>query len=798
MPDQENIQAPSEEKVSVDEILAELDPEGKLSKAELKELREEAEMLAEIANEEATRLKMALSKLGSDLEKKFTDYASKRQQKEIEWISAMMQYEGPNRYASLKDYITGEVKEQLEHQIKLNITRPRVRAAIDKMRDIQFPLGGNHNFFLKSEPKLPLEENIANQTPVEGPPTPPTPPGQEPAPQPPQQTVGEIATSRLVEEQNKARRMELEIKTQLDKCDYGKKARDGMWDWAVLGTAIIKGPIVKQYPNKKYKHTQDSTGASVSELQTEFVEMPSAERVDPRLFWPDPNALCIEDAEDAFEGHPCSSTELRKLAKNPAFMAENISQVLGRGPDGNTEQASEALRALMDSDTDLKNRYMVKEYRGIIPKDVLRMMDKISEEEEENNLLEFYGEVWVVQGVVIRLSLSPIEGDNELPYRVVVWDKDPGSMFGHGMCYMMKDQATVAKATWQMLLDNSGLSAGPQIVLNKEGIEPANKKWEIEPMKLWYATEYMEDVRKAFQFVDIPNNQQALSNVIDAALQFADMESSSPMIQGNGQPTAHVPAMNMAMTLSEANVHQRELSQAWDDCITEPLITAWIHYNIQYSDDPSIKGDFHVEVGGATERIDNQILAQDIERILSTSASNPEYALQIDEQAAFRRWVGATRAGNAMLRSPEQVEKKRQELQQMQAEAPPDPDTIRAHAVQMQEETRRAQQQLDAQFKEREIKFKEAEARAELQIKQMELQIAAQDRAAKLQEAQMNMQMEAMRLAAAQQMKLEDVLAKLEMKEMEVDVRREMKAADMYQFEETKALKEEYGTGVSV
>ena len=64
------------------------------------------------------------------------------------------------------------------------------------------------------------------------------------------------------------------------------------------------------------------------------------------------------------------------------------------------------------------------------------------------------------------------EPDRIIIFRVT-WEDDKGSVFGHGIPYLMRHAQRVVNSSWLMLLDNAGLTAGPQIVLNREMIRPA-------------------------------------------------------------------------------------------------------------------------------------------------------------------------------------------------------------------------------------------------------------------------------------------------------------------------------------
>ena len=771
----------------------------------------EIEDLKQEVREQSRAKEDALINLAASLEAQFTKFKSNRSEKENEWVSVLVQYNRKTHTQKEK----GKMPSRHPHQNSkpgVNITRSRTTLAIERMQDIQFPLGGDYNFHIDANLNPDVEKQLNSQepaTPEEVPfgsdfdpsqafpeavqqQQPPDPAQQQPPAVP---TVGEEAQKALNEEQEKAYRMESTIKGQLSATKYGKRARAAMRHWAMLGTAVLKGPVLERRKERFYEHFEDSDGGLQSEVTVELTDVPVVYHVDPRFFYPD-TSLDAEDMEKAFELHPLSKKQMIKLSEDPAFMKNKIREVLSNEPDGTSLGSADGLFHGAESEPDFSEKYLVKEYHGPLDKDVLHTLGEITREEKEDDLKEFYGSAWVVQGTIIRVSLPLIDGDDALPYNIAVWEKDDGSIFGHGMPYMMADQQRVVHATWEMLLDNAGLSAGPQIVLNKDQIEPANGKWEMESMKIWYMTEFGGDVRSAFQFVDIPNNQQSLMNVIESAMQFADIESQSPMIQAHTEPQANVPAMNMGMVLTEANVHQRELSQHWDDNMTIPLVNRFIHYNIQYSDDPKIKGNLKASVGGATERIDNQILAQDIERILSMAAQNPQYMLQIKEDEAFRRWVAATRAGPELLRSSEEVEVELRKQEEAAQNAPPDPDTMRAQAVLQREEARQAEMQADLQTKQAELQFKQQNAQLDAQIKQAEMQLKRAELLAKAKEKELELQIAILESERRADIDLAKINKDLEIEESRQELQRTLKAIDLEQFNTEIQVKREEGTGI--
>lgn len=733
---------------------------------------EEAEELIEQATSRIQQTEKSLELLGTMVENYFDEFAKKRAIKEQEWVDAIIQHQG-GRAGGWKDESGYFEKAGGNNKPRVNITRPKDNLAISRMRDILFPLGGEGE--IKFTPKIPAELDALQSDPQYS-------------------AEGQIAVQLDYE---RAMKMSETVKDALVAANFGKKARESIRDWVILGTAILKGPVPQTVPDNRYVNHPTEEGGMVSEYRRDFKTSPGIERTDPVYFYPEGDALCPEELSKAIELHPMTESDIIALADNPAFDRKGLRRVRELGPDGQREKNIASAVVFMSSDADFKSKYMVKEYRGPIDKDILYELGEISEEERDDPLVETCGEVWVCQGVVIKVALGVIEGYSKIPWNVVVWDKDDASLFGHGMPYLLKDQQRVINAAYQMLVDNTGLSAGPQIVLNKEIIEPQNQKWEMEPMKIWNMTEYGASVQEAVQFFNVPLNQEQITNVMTTAMDFADFESSSPMLSQSTQPQAtNNTAAGQAMVLSEQNVSTRDLAMSYDDNILRPVHEGLYHYFMQHSDDPAIKGNFEIDMSGATQRIDNQLIAQEIEKILAMASSDPEYRYQIKGDALFRKWVSVSRLGPEALRTQAEAEAKMQEDQAAAEQQGPPPEVISAQAAMMAAEARKIEAETRAQSAQ-------AEAQAKMAREQREAQKAQQDYELRLMELndrelqrQADMNLAIMKMAQERDLTIAQIKKELGIAEMNNTTRTQIKQADLVKYEDEKALKKEYGTGV--
>jgi hypothetical protein len=741
------------------------------------------------STKEGARLESLLISLGHSLSQKFHSYKTARADKEKEWVDAIHQYEGrwdtEDRDKIEQALATGSMSDP----VAVNITRPKTNIAIAKMKDIQFPTGGDFNFYLRPAPLTP--EQAAASAMDKPDPTMQLSAAQAGVPQ--SQLPSPAAMVQEIEKANveTCPKMERKLRSRMIYADYGKKARLAIEDMCIKGSAVVKGPTIQNRKYRRYESKETQDGSKVQVLREKFYPEPNVERVDPILFFPDPSARLPEEIEDAFQLHPSSKTELIELSRNPAFMSGQIAKVLEQEPMGNDIPDIIVRTSRENSGNSVHNRYWLREYHGPLDKQLLFDAGMIDDEDFEDHLKQYTGEVWYCNNTVIRLSMSHIDGEDSLPYGLSVWEKDPNSVFGHGVPYLLRHPQRIVNKAYIMLLENAALTAGPQVVLNKEMIEPAGRDndYTIEPLKVWFLTEYGADVRQAMQFVDIPAQMDGIASIIDTAMQFADVESSTPMIQQGEMPVGNNTTTGLAMVMSATNFIQKAASMNWDDNITRPLVQRFYHYEMQYGEDESVKGDYEVEVGGATERIEAQMRAQEIERMLGLAGSNPEFQMHVDAGKAFRALVDNTRTGD-VLRTVEEVEQLKAEQEAAaQQQQQSDPELLKAQAAMITAESRQQEAAASAQLNN-----------AKQQLASLEMQTRYQGQVAEAQsrqnEATLTYHLGLAKIAAEKEKSVMSLQKDLELADITAHTQLSLKEIDFAQFEREVEVKHEYGTGV--
>lgn len=569
--------------------------------------------------------------------------------------------------------------------------------------------------------------------------------------------VRDVVKAVLEMANKKAIAMQTEIEDQLVECDYNSELRKVIHDAAVLGTGVIKGPIVTNRTRKAWQPVTDSTGQTIHQIEMVQEISPASFRVDPRNVWPDPGCgENIHNGKGIYEREQITAKQIRDLAKQPGFMKAQLRRVLEEGP-----KQSATLRELTDEDQRDMARltYEMWTYWGEVDHEDLESAGVNMGEKDELRAISAC--VVMINNTVVKAFLNPLEG-GDIPYDFYVWEKIAGTMWGYGIPYLMRSQQKVLNAAWRQMMDNAGVSSGPQIVIKPGAIQPADKQWQLSARKIWYATDDIDDVRKAFTTFEFNSHQAELAGIIKMATELADAETGVPTIMQGEKGAAPDTVGGMQMLMSSANVVLRRLVKQFDDMVTKPHIRRYYDYNMMYNEDEEIKGDFTIDARGSSALVVRDIQNQSFLNLLAAGA-NPIYGMYLDTQKLFEKALQAQHIDPAEVFKPEEEIEQIKEAQKQAAAAGPAPDPALAVAqVRAQAEMQKVQAQNQGDLQE-------------LQVRQ---QIAAQEADLHIMQLQMTREIEMLKLSNSQNISLESIKAKLADTAMKERSRKELFAAE--------------------
>ena len=549
----------------------------------------------------------------------------------------------------------------------------------------------------------------------------------------------DIARAAMKLAREKAKAMQTEIDDQLTECDYNGEMRKVIHNAARLGTGVIKGPIVMSRTRKAWQPFKDMEGNVIHQLEIVQEMSPASYSIDPRNVWPDPGCGDnIHHGKGMYEREQLTVRQVRELSKQPGYMKDQLRKVLEEGP-----KKSATFQELKDDDQrDIaRDVYEKWEYWGEVDFDDLKSAG-LKMDTEKDELKSISACVVMINNTVVKVYINPLE-DGSLPYDFFVWEKVADSVWGYGIPYLMRAQQKVLNAAWRQMMDNAGVSSGPQIIIKAGAIQPADKQWQLSARKIWFATDDVDDVRKAFTAVEFNSYQAELAAIIKMAMELADQETGVPAITQGEKGAAPDTVGGMQMLMNSANVVLRRLVKQFDDSITRPHIRRYYDFNMMYNEDEEVKGDFTIDARGSSALLVRDIQNQAFLNLLAAGA-NPVYGVYLDTQKLFEKALQAQHIDPAeVLKSEDELEKlKEAAAQPQQAEQDP---ALAVAQLRGEIEMQKAQVQNQGDM-------------AELQLRQ---QIAQQEHELRMTELAMTREIEMLKMSNQQNISLETIKAKL-------------------------------------
>lgn len=647
--------------------------------------------------------------------------------------------------------VTTQAAKPHRSTVYIGLTRQKTNAAEARVADILLPTD-DRNWGIQPTPKPKLmaiarDERLAGDRETGQPLTNPET-GE-------QLRMKDIARASMQVAREKAKAMQNEIDDQLVECDYNGELRKVIHNAAVLGTGVIKGPIVTNRTRKAWQPYKDMSGATVHQLEIVQELSPASFSVDPRNVWPDPGCGDnIHNGKGIYEREQLTPRQVRDLAKQPGFMKDQLRKVLEEGP-----KKSATFQELKDDDQRdvARDTFEMWTYWGEVDHEDLESSGINAGEKDE--LKSISACVVMINNSVVKVFLNPLE-DGALPYDFFVWEKVANSVWGYGIPYLMRAQQRVLNAAWRQMMDNAGVSSGPQIIIKAGAIQPADKQWQLSARKIWFATDDVDDVRKAFTAVEFNSYQNELANIIKMAMELADQETGVPTIMQGEKGAAPDTVGGMQMLMNSANVVLRRLVKQFDDMITRPHIRRYYDFNMMYNEDEEIKGDFQIDARGSSALLVRDIQNQAFLNLLAAGA-NPVYGMYLDTQKLFEKALQAQHIDPAeVLKSEDELEKLKEQMSQPQ-QAEQDPAMAVAQ-LRAQAELQKAQMQNQGDM-------------AELNLRQQTMQ---QELELRMAELQMTREIEMLKMANAQNLSLETIKAKLAETAIKERSKKELYAAE--------------------
>jgi hypothetical protein len=608
---------------------------------------------------------------------------------EQEWIDAEYAYNG--------EYTSRQLTELTGTRIFKNITRPKTIAFGSHISELLMPADVSRDR-VRPTPKPTLTLTADDKTVV----------GATPEGNPVE--MGDISKGISEAAAAAAKAMNLEMEDQLAQCQYNAEVRKAINWGAKYGTIIMRGPTRAAAKRANWKRLEDGVWAMEPNIEAGQIAF---EAVNPFHFYPDPVARCIEDSEDVFETFFWPRLRLRAVAKS-GFDPEAIKRVL----ESESKATPPKWRIDLDRIGDMTssrpqsndNLYEVWRWQGVL---------------QGQEAVDFFGDdvvdmeaipavIWGVGPTVIKWEMSPTEL-GEMPYSVCQFIPNESNIFGHGLPWAGRHAQESLNAAWRMVIDNGAASAVPSAVVIRDKLHPADGNFELRPKKVWYGqtdpeTGQIPDARALVQYIDFPVKlDQLLAIEARCREQFDDEIMFSLVMQGDtGQYTPDT-ATGTQILYNAGRTALRNLLTDIDDNVLQPNMRRLYNWNMEHSDDETIKGDMQCVPVNLSEMMESAQRSQMINAALPNLMS-PQFAHRIDDEKLLELMLKSMRLDEVWLDDTKSQEKQKR-MQESQQQQTPQGDPARMKMA----EIAAGRLEFDIQTKQQELEIERSYMTAALE-----------------------------------------------------------------------------------
>ena len=423
-----------------------------------------------------------------------------------------------------------------------------------------------------------------------------------------------------------AANMEKVIHDQLESSSAISVMRHSLFEMALLGTGIIKGPFsydkVQHYWNK-----DKETGENTYNPKTKLV--PKIEAVSCWDFYPDPDAVNIEDADYVIQRHNYTKSQVRDLSNRPYFRNEAIRECLSMGSNYQARGYESSLLDRETTDEFDKNRYEILEFWGYLDKELAIQAGLDIDEDSLDDLDEIQVNCWVCNGKILRLVLNPFT-PGRIPYLVSPYEINPYQFFGVGIPENMDDSQTIMNGHARMAIDNLALAGNLVFDIDETMLVPG-QDMKVHPGKIFRRQSGMPG--QSIHGLKFPNTSNENLMMFDRFRQLADESTGIPSYSHGttGVQSTTRTAAGMSMLMGAAALNVKTVVKNIDDYLLRPLGEAMFAWNMQFNEDsPEIRGDVEIKARGTSSLMQKEVRSQRLMTFLQ-AASNQNLA-------PFVRW----------------------------------------------------------------------------------------------------------------------------------------------------------------
>jgi len=447
----------------------------------------------------------------------------------------------------------------------------------------------------------------------------------------------------------RAKKMQVKINDQMAEGDWEKEFDEFLTSLVTFKVGCMKGPIIRQ---RKKLEWGKRGGRTYAKRSKELI--PVYKSVSPFDLFPSSDST-DEDEGNLIERQRLRRKDLQDMRGVDGYDDEAIDLVLtkyglsgySREIDTDWERAE-----LEERDEDEEGHYTqtieALEYWGSVQGLLLLRHGIIDDDDGKpiDPLTEYEMNCILAGRYIIYAAFNP-DPLGRRPYSVTQWEKQPGSFWGKGVPELMMDIQNICNASCRALVNNLGISSGPQVVINDINRLPPGEEIEaLAPWKIWQLQNPMNAQGPGIDFFQPNSNAQELLFVYDKFANLADEYTGIPAyISGNISVTGAgrtSSGLNMLMSNAARGI-KKVIARIGRDVIHD-IVRRQYEWNMMFDEDETLKGDCRVMTVGILGLImQEQLMARRMQFLQMTGSNEMDQQIVgVEQRAEIWRKVAGT------------------------------------------------------------------------------------------------------------------------------------------------------------
>ncbi len=466
------------------------------------------------------------------------------------------------------------------------------------------------------------------------------------------------------------------------------KLNGGVLELGVLGTAVLKGPIIEER-EKTVVTKRTVAGIPVNQLdqsinpwqmdkQTEPV--PVIDHIPLWEYYVDANAKSTTDSIGEIHFQRMLPAQFMKLSRAGGYDRKSVKEARDRATNYNQNDKRRDMMGdnWMGEHGEKDKKVPVLEYWGLIPSGMLRSfgVTDVPEDLDDEDSVEALA-VLAADGILIKCCLNPL---GFRPFYVCPYKKIPHQIYGEGVAGLMRDSQKMINSATRMLIDNKAISGNGIIGMVWNKIDwKRTVSAEIYPGKTIYFKEgtNIAEALGQITFSDITNG---LRELIELFERFSDEETGIPKYTtGDSGSFLNKTASGMSMLMTASNVNLKSVMQNIDDFWIEKIVEGFYQWFMEMGEDHSNKIPLKVKATGADSLMAKEMKLENL--LKAKQVTNGQPAAMFIDDAKFWKEVFNILEIPEVMRSDEQIDQIIQEAAKQAGQGKDLRELIRIDAI---------------------------------------------------------------------------------------------------------------------